>query len=85
MADRGLVGPGCGVVSVGVNRDDVARWLAESCAAQGVPVVIDDPLIVRRVVTLLDGRGRERSSRSRSPAPDSGGQTRKQAVGSDAA
>ena len=51
------------MVPVGVDRDEVARWLAASCEAQGVPVRIVDPLIVRNVVTLLDGRARERSSR----------------------
>ena len=76
MAERGLAGTGSVVVPVGVDRGEVARWLAASCEAQGVPVRIVDPLIVRNVVTLLDGRARERSSRpvpqppTRTPEPD---------------
>lgn len=63
---------------MGVDRNEVARWLAASCEAQGVPVAIDDPLIVRHVVTLLDGRARERSSRPGPTAADTNARTRPQ-------
>lgn len=35
--------------------DVVASWVTASCAAQGVPVKIADPLTVARVRTLLGG------------------------------
>ena len=38
-----------------VDRVAVAAWVAASCQAQGVPVAVSDPEVVRRVVTLLGG------------------------------
>lgn len=35
--------------------DVVASWVTASCAAQGVPVKIADPLTIARVRTLLGG------------------------------
>jgi len=32
---------------------DLAAWVALSCAAQGVPVKITDPVVLRRVCVLL--------------------------------
>jgi hypothetical protein len=33
------------------------RWVEESCAAQGIPVKISDPLTIRRVAEILrEGR-----------------------------
>jgi hypothetical protein len=40
---------------MGVNPDEVARWLAESCQSQGVPVKIEDPVVLQAVVVLLGG------------------------------
>lgn len=37
----------------GLSDDDIAVWVASSCAAQGVPVKITDPEAVRRVGVLL--------------------------------
>ena len=49
-----------------LSEEDLAAWVAASCAAQGVPVKVTDPGVVRRVGALLgampDGvRGRKRS------------------------
>ncbi len=37
----------------GLSDDDIAAWVADSCAAQGVPVKITDPEAVRRVGVLM--------------------------------
>lgn len=60
--------------------EEVAAWVAASCAAQGVPVKVTDPTIVRRMGALLgaasDGsRAHPRSGSTRaadagSVAPD---------------
>ncbi len=65
-----------------VSDAEVASWVAASCAAQGVPVKVTEPGVVRRVGALLgaapDGaRGRKRSgtrapSGARSVAPHDG-------------
>jgi hypothetical protein len=44
------------VVSMAVNPEEVARWLAESCESQGVPLRIVDPVVLRDVAVLLGGR-----------------------------
>lgn len=36
----------------------VRAWVERTCAEQGVPVKITDPVTVRRVATLLDGKVR---------------------------
>lgn len=38
---------------MGVSAEDVAAWLAASCAEQGVPVVITDPRVLADVAALL--------------------------------
>lgn len=38
--------------------EDLAAWVAKSCAAQGVPVKVTDPTVVRRVAALLNARPR---------------------------
>lgn len=35
--------------------DRVRAWLEASCAAQGVPVVVTDPLVLARVAALVSG------------------------------
>lgn len=49
-----------------LSDEEVASWVAASCAAQGVPIKVSDPGVVRRVGALLGGmpdgaRGRKRS------------------------
>jgi hypothetical protein len=36
-----------------VDLDDVASWVDSSCAAQGVPVRLEDPVVIERVAVLL--------------------------------
>lgn len=45
---------------------ELACWVAASCEAQGVPVKVDDPLVVRRVGVLLgaDAAGLRERKRS---------------------
>jgi len=38
-----------------LSADEVAAWVAASCAAQGLPVKVTDPGVVRRVAVLLGG------------------------------
>lgn len=33
--------------------EELAAWVAQSCAAQGLPVKVTDPTVVRRVALLL--------------------------------
>lgn len=64
---------------MGLNREEVAAWLAASCAEQGVPVLITDPHVLAKVAALLSpppagsetarSAGRSRS-RARSQTPD---------------
>lgn len=50
----------------GLNPQDVAAWVERSCAAQGVPVHVRDPLVVEQVRVLLTGRaGRPATARQR--------------------
>jgi hypothetical protein len=46
-----------------LSAEQVAAWVAASCAAQGLPVRVSDPVVVRQVGALLgagSGGGRER-------------------------
>lgn len=45
------------------------EWLAASCAAQGVPVVVRDPRIVSDVAVLLGGVGGGGRARAGAPVP----------------
>lgn len=38
---------------VGIDQEWLAAWVQESCAAQGVPVKVSDPVVVDRVGVLL--------------------------------
>ena len=44
-----------GDAGMGVSAEDVAAWLATSCAAQGVPVLVTDPGVLADVAALLCG------------------------------
>lgn len=49
-----------------LSANEVAAWVAASCAAQGVPIKVTDPTVIRRVGALLGaaepaGRARKRS------------------------
>lgn len=51
-----MAGPAGGVVRMGLSHlspDEVAAWVAASCAAQGFSVKVTDPAVVRRVGVLL--------------------------------
>ena len=66
----------------GLSPEVIAALVAESCAAQGVPVKVTDPSVVRRVGVLLGGpvpgprahprSGSTRSGAGRSVAPHDG-------------
>lgn len=64
-----MEGSAGGLVRVGLSQvppEVLASWVAASCAAQGVPVKVTDPTVLRRVGVLLgsaavEGRGRKRS------------------------
>lgn len=53
----------------GVPADELAAWVAESCAAQGVPVKVTDVTVVRRVGVLLRGAADGPGAQARSAAP----------------
>ncbi len=60
---------------MGVNdlpADRLAAWVESSCAAQGVPARVTDPLVVSRVLVLLGGAaaGPRAHARSASTRPD---------------
>lgn len=44
---------------------EVRRWLEQSCARQGVPVLVTDPAVVARVGVLLGGGGAARTPAER--------------------
>lgn len=68
-----MAGPFGGVVAMALSHDpEVVAWVVESTAAQGVPVRVEEPAAVERVVTLL-GEGREPVRAARS---DRGGKGR---------
>ena len=53
-----LFSPVAGLVGVGkLTPAQVAEWLAESCAAQGVPVRVTDPQVLAQVAALLPPAG----------------------------
>lgn len=39
-----------------VDPQEVAEWVSATCEAQGVPVRVTDPDVVRSVAVLLSGR-----------------------------
>ncbi len=50
---------------MGMSAEDVADWLAASCAEQGVPVLVTDPRILADVAVLLSaGRSSDPPDRS---------------------
>ena len=72
-----MAGAAGGVVRMGLSHlseDELAAWVTASCAAQGVPVKVTDPTVVRRVGALLGAgvegvRGRKRSGTRTASAP----------------
>lgn len=57
----------------GLSEAEIARRVAESCGAQGVPVKVSNPLVVRRAAVLLGGpvpgpRAQPRSGSTRTGA-----------------
>lgn len=57
-----------GVVAVGrLSGEALAAWVTESCAEQGVPVKVTDPVVVARVGVLLTGRGPSGPQAERGP------------------
>jgi hypothetical protein len=54
----------------------VAEWLAESCAAQGVPVRVADPQVLARVAALLPPVAGPATARSAGGDGPDRGQTR---------
>ena len=63
---------------MGVDREALRVWLVASCAAQGVPVAVTDPVVIAQVGVLLRGRdaagqppaGGDRSARPSQPPRD---------------
>lgn len=43
-----------------MERLSVAEWVEASCAAQGVPVKVSDPVVVEAVAGLLESRVAQR-------------------------
>lgn len=53
-----------------VDREALRAWVAASCAAQGVPVLVTDPGVIAAVGALVNERGPARGLPAGSPAPD---------------
>lgn len=49
---------------MGLTAEQIAAWVTASCAAQGVPVKVSDPVVIGQVRTLLTGAGSARLTRS---------------------
>jgi hypothetical protein len=49
---------------MGVTPEQVAAWLAASCAEQGLSVVVTDPHVLSDVAVLLSAQAVPRSARS---------------------
>ena len=48
----------------GMSPEDLAAWVAKSCAAQGVPIKVTDPAVLRQVGVLLTGQASGAGARS---------------------
>ena len=64
QAPRGL-----GELEVKITPEVVTAWVEDSCAAQGVPVKVTDPLTVRRVAAILGQDRQSASTRAGSKLP----------------
>ena len=59
-----------------IDRDALRAWLAASCAAQGIPMLVTDPGVISNIGVLLRGRdaaggprsGDRRARRSAAPS-----------------
>lgn len=79
--DLGAVGP---VIAVVDEPDWLARWVAESCTAQGVPVKVTDPAVLARVGVLLGARmGGTRAQGASAPSTRDGDRTSQPPMGLD--
>lgn len=57
---------GVGVMGVSKVPPEVVRaWVERTCAAQGVPVKVSEPLVTVAVVTLLGGKRQKRQTGSK--------------------
>lgn len=65
------------VVDVVVSRDEVRAWVERTCAAQGLPPKVCDPVAVAGIAVLLGQSRQTGSTRSGSKAvrPRTAGQT----------
>lgn len=54
-----------------LSAEELAAWVEASCVAQGVPVKVTDPAVVRRVCALLNAgaAGPQAPRRRRGPPP----------------
>ena len=63
---------------MGLTRERIRAWVEASCAAQGIPVEIEDPRIIARLVDLLGQSSRQTARTRRSskvPRPGTAGST----------
>ena len=51
-----------GVGVVGLTPEQVRAWVEQSCAAQGIPVAVEDARIIARLVDLLAQSSRQSAS-----------------------
>ncbi len=51
----------------GMTLEQVRAWVEDTCAAQGVPVVVSDPAVVSRVGALLGAERRKPSGGRTAP------------------
>ena len=61
---------GCvGLSHLSLHRGEIAAWVASSCLAQGVPVKVTDPAMIRQVGVLLGAAPGGAGAQARSAAP----------------
>ena len=44
---------------MGLTREQIVAWVVASCAAQGIPVAIEDPRVIARLVDLFAQSSRQ--------------------------
>ena len=62
-----MAGAAGGVGVVAVTPEQVRAWVEQSCAEQGVPVLVDDPGTLAQVVVLLTGQAARPAGRGSGP------------------
>ena len=50
---------------MGLTHEQIRAWVEASCAAQGIPVAIEDPRIIARLVDLFAQSSRQTASTRR--------------------